>query len=144
MHVHSAYLYLSIFLIERINTIRLIESRSRPIVGALPIKEEQTMSLHLTPHYSLETPNRSTASRLGSPFKAGFAWIASKLAQARKHRENRAAFNHMLTLDDNLLNDVGVTRANVEWAAGLPISVNASQALEDVARGAKFGGTKRH
>ena len=35
------------------------------------------------------------------------------------------------TLDDHMLYDLGVTRAEVQWAAGLPLTVNAALALED-------------
>jgi uncharacterized protein YjiS (DUF1127 family) len=34
-------------------------------------------------------------------------------------------------LDDHMLSDLGVTRAEVQWAAGLPLTVNAALALED-------------
>ena len=33
--------------------------------------------------------------------------------------------------DDHLLRDIGVTRADVDWAAGLPLTVNAAIALEE-------------
>jgi uncharacterized protein YjiS (DUF1127 family) len=33
--------------------------------------------------------------------------------------------------DDHMLSDLGVTRAEVEWASHLPLSVNAALALED-------------
>jgi uncharacterized protein YjiS (DUF1127 family) len=34
-------------------------------------------------------------------------------------------------LDDHLLRDIGVTREEVEWAAGLPLTVNSALALEE-------------
>ena len=34
-------------------------------------------------------------------------------------------------LDDHLLRDIGVDRADVHWAAGLPLTVNAALALEE-------------
>jgi uncharacterized protein YjiS (DUF1127 family) len=34
-------------------------------------------------------------------------------------------------LDDHLLRDIGVTRSEIEWAAGLPLTVNAALALEE-------------
>jgi hypothetical protein len=34
-------------------------------------------------------------------------------------------------LDDFLLQDIGVTRADVRWASGLPLSVNAALELEE-------------
>jgi len=44
------------------------------------------------------------------------------------------------TLDDHLLYDLGVTRAEVEWAAGLPLTVNAALALEERAFRRRKGG----
>ncbi|WP_421696347.1 DUF1127 domain-containing protein [Aestuariivirga sp.] len=43
----------------------------------------------------------------------------------------RRAFARLDTLDDFLLHDIGVTREEVQWAAGLPLSVNAALALEE-------------
>jgi len=37
-------------------------------------------------------------------------------------------------LDDRMLTDIGVTRADVDWAARLPLKVNASLALQERAR----------
>ena len=51
----------------------------------------------------------------------------------QRRRESRDAFKHLLSLDESLLRDVGVTRADVEWAAQLPLSVNAARALQDCA-----------
>jgi uncharacterized protein YjiS (DUF1127 family) len=33
--------------------------------------------------------------------------------------------------DDYMLQDIGITRDEVEWAAGLPLTVNAAVALEE-------------
>ncbi len=52
----------------------------------------------------------------------------------RKHREDRAAFQHLLALDDRMLSDIGVTRADVQDVNALPLSVNASIELEIRAR----------
>jgi len=51
------------------------------------------------------------------------------LAQKKRQRESRDAFKHLLGLDDSLLKDIGVSRADVQWAASLPTSVNAADAL---------------
>lgn len=51
----------------------------------------------------------------------------------QKQRESRDAFKHLLSLDDNLLRDIGVSRADVEWAASLPYSTNAASALNECA-----------
>ncbi|MCA3560783.1 MAG: DUF1127 domain-containing protein [Aestuariivirga sp.] len=45
----------------------------------------------------------------------------------------RRAVARLDTLDDFLLDDIGVTRSEVRWAAGLPLSVNAALELEEQA-----------
>ena len=42
------------------------------------------------------------------------------------HFKRRRAFNRMLALDDRMLEDVGVLRAEVEFASRLPLAVNAA------------------
>lgn len=43
----------------------------------------------------------------------------------------RRAVERLDALDDFLLQDIGVTRSDVRWAAGLPLSVNAALELEE-------------
>jgi uncharacterized protein YjiS (DUF1127 family) len=43
----------------------------------------------------------------------------------------RRALVQLQSFDDHLLADLGVTRADVDWAAGLPLTVNAAAALEE-------------
>ncbi|MFN4142212.1 DUF1127 domain-containing protein [Aestuariivirga sp.] len=43
----------------------------------------------------------------------------------------RRAVARLDTLDDFLLRDIGVTREELRWASGLPLSVNAALALEE-------------
>lgn len=43
----------------------------------------------------------------------------------------RRAVGRLDALDDFLLQDIGVTRTEVRWAAGLPLSVNAALELEE-------------
>jgi uncharacterized protein YjiS (DUF1127 family) len=43
----------------------------------------------------------------------------------------RRAVSRLDALDDYLLRDIGVTRSDVRWAAGLPLSVNAALELEE-------------
>lgn len=52
----------------------------------------------------------------------------------RQRRIDRMAFEHMLALDDVILKDIGVTRADVIWAKNLPVSQNAAAELEILAR----------
>lgn len=43
----------------------------------------------------------------------------------------RRAISRLDTYDDFLLRDIGVTRQDVRWAGGLPLTVNAALALEE-------------
>jgi uncharacterized protein YjiS (DUF1127 family) len=46
----------------------------------------------------------------------------------------RRSVRKLLKLDEMILHDAGTSRADVEWAAHLPLSVNAALALEDRTR----------
>lgn len=52
------------------------------------------------------------------------------LATWRKQRRDRAAFMQLLGKEDWVYRDMGITRADAEWAAGLPKQVNAAKELE--------------
>ena len=43
----------------------------------------------------------------------------------------RCAVVRLDALDDYLLHDIGVTRDEVRWASGLPLTVNAALELEE-------------
>jgi uncharacterized protein YjiS (DUF1127 family) len=49
----------------------------------------------------------------------------------------RRAVARMDRLDDHMLRDIGVTREDLRWAAGLPLTVNAALAMEERARAAR-------
>lgn len=46
----------------------------------------------------------------------------------------RRAVARLDRLDDHMLRDIGVTREDLRWAAGLPLTVNAALAMEDRTR----------
>ena len=50
----------------------------------------------------------------------------------KQQRINRQAFAQMMTLDDAMLNDIGVTRQDIYWANSLPLSVNAAVELKKI------------
>ena len=60
------------------------------------------------------------------------ALLASHRRNAREQRElrlNREAFLNLLRVDERALEDIGVTREDVDWAARLPLETNAALAL---------------
>ena len=48
--------------------------------------------------------------------------------------QSRRAVSKLAELDNHYLNDIGLTPADVNWAASQPLTVNASLALEERAR----------
>lgn len=43
----------------------------------------------------------------------------------------RKAVRRLERLDDHLLRDIGASREDIRWAAGLPLSANAALALQE-------------
>jgi len=61
---------------------------------------------------------------------------ARAFADWRKRRRDRAAFLQLLGKEDWVYEDLGISRADAEWAAGLPMQINAARELENLrARG---------
>ncbi len=52
----------------------------------------------------------------------------------RTRRASRRALKELSSLDDSMLKDIGISRADVDWASQLPKSVDASVELEIIAR----------
>ncbi len=65
---------------------------------------------------------------------SAFQAFAKFLRERQKLRVNRAAFNSMLSLDDRMLSDIGVTRDNVRWASKLPLHMNAAEELQKLSQ----------
>jgi uncharacterized protein YjiS (DUF1127 family) len=53
------------------------------------------------------------------------------LANLLRNWRARRAVSQLESFDDNLLRDIGVERAEVAWAANLPLRINAAIALEE-------------
>ena len=62
------------------------------------------------------------------------AGSASVLWQLIGNWRARRAVARLDELDDFLLRDIGLSREDLQWAAGLPLSVNAAMALEERTR----------
>jgi hypothetical protein len=72
-----------------------------------------------------------TGRRAFAWFGTAFDRIRSRYAAWRADRDRRDAFASLLGYDDRMLSDMGVLREDVEWAASLPLYVNAALALRD-------------
>lgn len=58
----------------------------------------------------------------------GVVSFARRLARNWKTKRRIVALGNF---DDYMLKDIGVSRDEIEWAAGLPLTVNAAVALEE-------------
>ncbi|MGQ7842884.1 DUF1127 domain-containing protein [Granulosicoccus sp. 3-233] len=85
---------------------------------------------------AVPVPNSSPPVVLRRHLQRFRRWVDRK----RDQRESRDAFAHLLALDDTLLQDIGVTRADVERAARLPLTEDAARSLYNATRG---GHTRR-
>jgi uncharacterized protein YjiS (DUF1127 family) len=56
---------------------------------------------------------------------------SSILSRLLRNWRARRAVSRLETFDDYMLRDIGVSRGDVRWAAGLPLTVNAALALEE-------------
>lgn len=72
----------------------------------------------------------------GRVFRAAIDAVAAW----RSRRDSRDAFANLLYQDDRVLADIGVLRDEVEWAARLPLDMDAAAAL--YARAAERRGDK--
>ena len=58
----------------------------------------------------------------------GIVYFLRRVTRNWKAKRRIAALGN---LDDYMLRDIGVTRDEVQWAVGLPLTVNAAIALEE-------------
>jgi uncharacterized protein YjiS (DUF1127 family) len=61
----------------------------------------------------------------------GDAGHSSLLSRLLRNWRARRAVSRLETFDDYMLRDIGVSRGDVRWAAGLPLTMNAALALEE-------------
>ncbi len=59
---------------------------------------------------------------------------ASILGRLIRNWRARRAVARLDLLDDRMLRDIGLTREDLRWASGLPLSVNAALAMDERAR----------
>lgn len=76
---------------------------------------------------TFDTPARGT---IGSALRAALDKLIAYRKVRREQRDARDAFLNLLTLDDRLIEDAGLTRYDVERAARLPLHVDAAEILQ--------------
>lgn len=81
------------------------------------------------PSLSRDQSSGSWQETLFSHLHGGLDRLERYLDQRRHDKEQRDAFKTLLTLEERLLDDIGLTRDDVEWASRLPVHVNAANAL---------------
>ncbi|MCB1385453.1 MAG: DUF1127 domain-containing protein [Hyphomicrobiales bacterium] len=76
--------------------------------------------------------NTRTVPHEGILAIAARAWhvLTEGYRRRRQARINRAAAHNLLRLDGRMLNDIGLTRDDVEQVLGLPIEINAARELD--------------
>ena len=79
------------------------------------------------------TPRRDMTDKKTNPLKRVFDIFLKR----RHQRLDRLALKSLLTLDNKMLKDIGVSRGDVQWASNLPLSSTATTELEIIARRAK-------
>ena len=66
--------------------------------------------------------------------------VISFIRRVLRNWQARRRIVNLSNYDDFMLRDIGVTRDEVQWAAGLPLTVNAALALEERAFLRRHGG----
>lgn len=59
--------------------------------------------------------------------------LRGAIARRAEWRTRRVVFRDMARLDDRMLDDIGLRRSDIESAASLPLEVNASLAVRQIA-----------
>lgn len=75
-----------------------------------------------------------SAQSVGHRIVVGLRGVWAVAHRRHVHRQNRRAFQHMLSLEEHLLEDIGVSREDVLWANRQPLRVNAAVAMHERAR----------
>ena len=73
-------------------------------------------------------------ARPASPLAGLIERLRRSAAQARERRLEREGLRKMLELDDHSLRDIGVTRGDIAYAAGLPASEDPSGSLRKLSK----------
>lgn len=84
---------------------------------------------------STHAGHRSTSNPVSGLFNAFRALVS----QYEEFRDRRDSFKALLQLDENMLQDIGMTRGDIRWAARLPLSMNAALELRKLTERRRIG-----
>ena len=90
--------------------------------------------VHSSISYHGDNQSQSVASILATAFRQISKLFKQQYLQKRQYQKNQRVLSQLLNLEDNILADIGITRADVIWAKNLPIEVNATIELEKISR----------
>lgn len=128
--------------------VRKMQSRGSRVEHLNKQRQVKTMSTQCTTHKcaditeSLHLSERAACSALlnsgnnhtNTPVQRWLTSIKRFVVERYKQHLDRLAFRKMLSLNEHLLKDIGITRADVMYATKLPLSVDAAKEVESIAR----------
>ena len=86
-----------------------------------------------TPWVHLQNSHQSTIEHVIEVIGKFSTRLKIKALAWKKHRRDRAEIRRMLMLNETILRDIGITRADLDWAIRLPRDQNASLELQKLA-----------
>ncbi len=90
--------------------------------------------VHSAKIYHIGNQSQTVTSILATAFRQISNLLKQQYLQKRQYQKNQRVLSQLLNLEDNILTDIGITRADVIWARTLPIEVNATIELENISR----------
>ncbi len=85
--------------------------------------------------YTKEFESGRLTALFGALGRLATDWLKARAAhhsEVNQQWQNRQAFKNLLGKEDWVYRDMGISKADVEWAAKLPLQINAAQELQKV------------
>ena len=90
--------------------------------------------VHSAINYHAGNQSQTVTSILVTAFRQISDLLKQQYLQKRQYQKNQRVLSQLLNFEDNILADIGITRADVIWAKNLPIEFNATIELENISR----------
>lgn len=85
----------------------------------------------------IDKSGSSISAIIGHAARQISALIKSEIQRKKNQHQRRLAFLQMQNLEDNILQDIGISREDLNWASKLPEHVNAAKELETIRKQSK-------